>query len=91
MQERNQYPQEDLEDGWQKRQEWQEDRTHDRTLPMLWKNLQICLKQEKNLDSTKALLLSSFFVCESAVNALERTKSFNASRGFRSLLWFFFL
>jgi len=65
MQERNQYPQEDLEDGWQKGQEWQEDRTHNRALPMLWKNLQICLEQEKNLDSTKALLLFSFFVFES--------------------------
>ena len=58
-----------MEDGWQKRQEWQANRTHNRTLQMLWKNLQISVEQEKNLRSTLPRLF--FLSILSAVAILE--------------------
>jgi len=40
-----------MEDGWQKRQERQENRAHHRTLQMLRKDFPISIEQEENLDS----------------------------------------
>ena len=58
-----------MEDGWQKRQEWQANRTNNRTLQMLWKNLQISVEQEKDLRSTLPRLF--FLSILSAVALLE--------------------
>jgi hypothetical protein len=51
VQERSHYPEEDLEDGWQKRQERQKNGTHNRSLSMLWKIIQVRPEQEKNIDA----------------------------------------
>jgi len=60
-----------MEDGWQKRQEWQANRTHNRTLQMLWKILQISVEQEKDLRSTNHYFPVFFSACSSAVALLE--------------------
>jgi hypothetical protein len=55
-----------MEDGWQKRQERQANRTHHRTLQMLRKDFPISVEQEENLDSVpkpgKELTPLSFFL-----------------------------
>jgi len=60
-----------MEDGWQKRQEWQANRTHNRTLQMLWKKLQISVEQEKDLRSTDHYFPVFFSACSLAVAILE--------------------
>jgi hypothetical protein len=40
-----------MEDGWQKRQERQENRAHHRTLQMLRKDFPISVEQEESLAS----------------------------------------
>jgi hypothetical protein len=60
-----------VENGWQKRQEWQANRTHNRTLSMLRKNLQISVEQKKDLRSTNHYFPVFFSACSSAVALLE--------------------
>ena len=56
-----------MENGWQKRQERQEDRAHYRTLQMLRKDFPISVEQEENLDPVPKPGKESFLVSFSII------------------------
>ena len=67
MRKRSQHSQKVVEDGWQTRQERQENRAHNRTLRTLRKDFQVYLRQEKNLVSLRSTKSLSFFSLESTI------------------------